>query len=176
MDQADLILHSMLSLESLQSLVYYAQCSPPGGSIVEVGVYRGGSAYFLAQLERPLYLYDTFEGIPFQGPLDGNHVGKFSDTSAEAVQALIPHATVIKGLFPQTCVDMGPISFVHVDCDQYESVKACINVLGPRMVHGGMMLFDDFGVADCEGATRAVQESGRPYSVIAHTGKALMIF
>ena len=166
---------TVLSPQAIDSLMYYASRAPDG-AIVEVGVYRGGSAYHLAQLGRPLYLYDTFDGIPYQGALDtGNPVGKFSDTSAEAVQQLIPAAIVVKGLFPDSLVTMPPIGFVHADADQYESTKAILDRLPPLMVRGGFILLDDFGVDDCQGCTQAVLES--PYRILAitETGKALII-
>lgn len=166
---------TVLSPQAIDSLMYYASRAPDG-AIVEVGVYRGGSAYHLAQLGRPLYLYDTFDGIPYQGALDtGNPVGKFSDTSAEAVQQLIPAAIVVKGLFPDSLVTMPPIGFVHADADQYESTKAILERLPPLMVRGGFILLDDFGVDDCQGCTQAVLES--PYRILAitETGKALII-
>lgn len=167
--------HSALSKLAMDSLMFYASRSPPG-AMVEIGVYQGGSAFQLAKLGRPLYLYDTFEGIPFQGELDtGNPVGKFSDTSAEYVAARIPSATVVKGLFPDSLVAMPPISFVHADADQYESTKAILEVMPPLMVRGGFILFDDFGVDDCRGCTKAVYESPYRVLIIAETGKALII-
>jgi hypothetical protein len=143
--------------------------------LVEVGVYRGGSAFCLAQLGRPLFLYDTFEGLPYQGPQDGNPAGRFADTSVEEVQALVPDATIVKGLFPDSLVPMPPVSFVHCDVDQYQSTRDVLERLPPLMVPGGIILVDDYGVADCEGATQAVQESGLPFLISARTGKALII-
>lgn len=166
---------TMLSMDAVNSLFYYASKAPEG-AIVEVGVYQGGSAWVLAQLNRPIFLYDTFEGIPYQGALDkGNPVGKFADTSVESVQALIPSAIIVKGLFPGSLVEMPPVGFVHADADQYESTRAIIEKMPPLMVKGGFILFDDFGVEDCEGCTQAVIESGRRFMVIAETRKALMI-
>jgi O-methyltransferase len=167
--------HSEIPPPYLDSLMYYARRAPHG-AIVEVGVYKGGSALMLASLGRPLFLYDTFEGMPYAGELDtANPVGKFADTSAEAVQALIPQARVIKGLFPQSLVPMPPIGFVHADADQYESTKAILDTLPQRMVSGGMILFDDFAVDGCEGCTKAVQESKFPVLIVGETGKALII-
>lgn len=167
--------YSVMAPDAIGSLMYYASRAP-AGAIVEIGVYRGGSAWHLAKLGRPLYLYDTFEGIPYQGALDhGNPVGKFADTSAEAVQALIPSATVIKGLFPASLVPMPPVAFVHADADQYESIKAIIEHMPARMVKGGMILFDDFGVEDCPGATRAVMESPYRVLILGESGKALIM-
>lgn len=166
---------SMLAPAAMESLMYYASRAP-AGAIVEIGVYKGGSACHLAQLGRPLFLYDTFEGIPYQGALDhDNPVGKFSDTSAEAVQALIPSAVVVKGLFPDSLVAMPPVGFVHADADQYESTKAILQRMPPLMVPGGFILLDDFNVDGCEGCTQAVMESAFRVLVATETGKALII-
>lgn len=132
----------------------------PAGCFVEVGVFQGGTAYYLDQLSkeqgRKLYLYDTFEGIPHKDEVDTHKVGDFSQTSYESIKELFPDANVIKGVFPGTCLEMGPIAFVHLDCDQYQSYKEAILCLIPKMVKGGVMWFDD---SPClAGAHKAVTE------------------
>lgn len=166
--------YSVVSPQSIASLMYYAARAPEG-AVVEIGVYRGGTAWHLAKLGRPLYLYDTFTGMPYRGELDGNAVGSFSDTSAQAVRELLPQAHVIEGLFPHSLMDMPPVGFVHADADQYESTKSILECLPPRMVRGGFILLDDFGVPGCDGCTQAVRESRFPVLVIAETGKALIV-
>ena len=132
----------------------------PHGAIVEVGVYKGGTAWHLNELcnkqDRELYLYDTFCGIPFKDEIDPMTVGSFSDTSREAVEEAIPGAKVIAGVFPASAVPMPMIGFAHIDCDQYRSVKDAIDYLLPRMLRDGVMWFDDYGYL--AGATKAVQE------------------
>lgn len=143
----------------------------PEGCFVEIGVYQGGSARFLGEIAkaqgRELFLYDTFTGIPFKDAVDSHQVGDFSDTSAEAVAEAVPHAVIVKGVFPASLVPMPPVAFCHVDADQYRSVKAACEVLGPLMVKGGVMVFDDYNAL--EGAKRAVDECfpGR----IDHSGR-----
>ena len=54
-----------------------------GGACAEVGVYKGGTAELIAinRKERPLYLFDTFSGIPYSGKHDNHHkMGDFNDT------------------------------------------------------------------------------------------------
>lgn len=176
-----LVPQSCLAREAIDSLLYYASRAPLG-AIVEVGVYRGGSAWHLAQLARQqgrqLYLFDTFEGMPEAGPLDvANPVGKFADTSAEAVQALIPDARLVKGVFPQSLQDvrLPLVGFVHADADNYAVTKAILAEMPRRMVKGGIIVFDDFMVEGCEGCTRAITESPYRVLVATETGKALVI-
>lgn len=159
---------------AIQSLMYYASRAPYG-AIVEVGVYKGGTAWHLAKLGRPLYLYDTFEGMPVSSGSDTHQLGHFSDCSAEAVSAAIPSATVIQGVFPHSLIPMPPVGFVHADADQYESTKAVLERMPPLMVRGGLILFDDFMVDDCQGCTQAIMESPFRVLVISETGKALVM-
>lgn len=151
---------SAISDEDLAELCALAASTPPG-AFVEVGVWKGGSAWHLARVAeeqgRALYLYDTFSGIPFQEPGDFHRVGDFGDTSLEAVSAAVPHALCIPGVFPETLVDMGPVAFVHADCDQFSSVMAVCEHLPERMVDGGIIYFDDYGALDS--ADRAVQQA-----------------
>jgi hypothetical protein len=119
----------------------------PEGCFVEIGVYKGGTGYQLAKLaeeqNRQIFLYDTFEGIPYTSDMDYHKVGDFNDTDYETVKNAIPYATVVKGLFPDSAVEMPHIAFLHLDCDQYKSVIDSVNYLLPKMVPGGIIWFDD---------------------------------
>lgn len=146
---------SLIPPDALAELVEKARSTPPG-CIVEVGVYQGGSALALSKLGRTLYLYDTFTGIPYRCEHDSHRIGDFSDTSASQVQELIPTAVIVAGIFPDVAVTMPPVSFAHLDCDQYRSVLESARYLAPLMVKGGVMWFDD---SPCLiGAAKAVQE------------------
>ncbi len=138
--------HSVVGEATIREMLDAARATPPG-CFVEVGVYKGGTGWFLARLcmdqNRPLYLYDTFTGIPHEDPMDSHHIGDFADTSFAAVRALIPRAITIPGVFPQSAVAMPPIAFVHLDCDQYRSVKESGEYLIPRMVPHGVIWLDD---------------------------------
>jgi hypothetical protein len=101
-------------------------------------------------------LYDTFTGIPYRCEHDSHQIGDFADTSPQQVQELIPAAVIVVGVFPDVAVTMPPVSFAHIDCDQYQSVLESARYLAPLMVKGGVMWFDD---SPClAGARRAVEE------------------
>ncbi len=154
---------SLINPEQLAQLCRFA-ATMPAGDFVEVGVYRGGSAVRIAEVAREqgrvLWLFDTFTGTPCQSEFDIHHkVGAFADCSEADVRALIPEAKIVVGDCRKTLkkAKTGPVAFAHVDCDQYESIRACILGLGPRMVPGGVMWFDDYG-AGLIGADRAIDE------------------
>lgn len=168
---------SLISERTIEELCRRAG-DTPAGCFVEVGVWRGGSGWWLAKKAeeqgRACYLYDTFTGIPYQGPLDRHRVGDFSDTDYEQVKAAIPYARVVKGLFPDSALDMGTVAAVHLDCDQYQSIVDSVNFLLPKMPKGGMIWFDDYACLD--GATQAVKDLfGNNYAISDVGGKAYVV-
>ena len=151
----------------IKALVKTAKDAPPG-DIVEIGVYRGGSAWYLDEIchdqGRTLHLFDTFEGMPFRSMYDSIPVGYFSDIIYDEITALFPDAKFYKGIFPDTLPDdLHNIAFVHVDCDQYYSVKSVIRSMPDRMVKGGIMYFDDY--ENIRGAKIAIDECLKDFTV-----------
>ena len=50
------------------------------------------------------------------------------------------------------------ISLLHIDCDLYKPTKAALDVLWPRVVRGGVVVFDDYGIRPWEGESAAADE------------------
>lgn len=139
-----------------------------GGDVAEIGVYKGGSARLLAATTagtgKTLHLFDTFAGMPeTDSQRDLHKKGDFSDTSLEGVQAFLAgfnHVSFHQGFFPASAQGLESAKFclVHIDVDIYRSVLDCCEFFYPRMVPGGIMLFDDYGKPTCPGARQAVDE------------------
>jgi len=49
-------------------------------------------------------------------------------------------------------------SLIHFDCDLYAPTKAALEALWPRVCRGGVVLFDEYAIADWPGESRAVDE------------------
>ena len=150
-----------------------AAATPPG-CFMEVGVYQGGTAWHLCEVakkqDRQVFLYDTFEGIPFKDDIDHHEVGDFSDTDYDTVKSRLPYATVIKGLFPDSAVSMPPIAFAHIDCDQYRAIRQSVAHVLPMMVAGGIIWFDD--VVDwIPGTMQAIKEMFGDQYLVSDTKK-----
>ena len=158
------------------------------GDFAEVGVYQGGTARLLADLlagsGRSLYLFDTFTGMPStDATRDLHREGDFSDTSLERVRSLLrdrPGVLLRPGFFPQTAAGLEGDAFalVHVDVDIYRSVLDSCAFFYPRLVAGGVLVFDDYGWTSCPGARAAVDEffGDRPEQpVYLPTGQAVVV-
>lgn len=162
---------SLVSPDRLDVLWRTAQeCAPLGGGMVEVGVYRGGSALLLrhAVPDCPLMLFDTFDGHPTPSDRDtpAHPAGKFNDTNIGLVERLFRDVAnkpiIVPGRFPQTMVgqlaSISSIFFAHVDVDIYESTRAAFETLWPLLRVGGAIVCDDYGFPECIGAKTAVEE------------------
>jgi O-methyltransferase len=138
------------------------------GDIVEVGVYKGGSARAIVDHAgaSKVFLFDTFAGMPHHDPtLDGRWgVGSFGDTSVESIRQLFDgdeRVSIHPGVFPADTGDVlagRRLRFVHLDVDNYESYTACLEYLYGMVVPGGILVFDDYGEDCCPGAKAAVDE------------------
>ena len=146
-----------VKLDNLRKLTAQA-LSQSSGSMAEVGVYRGGSARAMLEVMeklrgfRTMYLFDTFSGLPEPGPRDApgkGHAGQFAAGLDEVMTALERWEERVRyhvGMFPESAsalVEHTFFSIVHVDVDLEESVGACCGWFAPRMMRGGIMVFDD---------------------------------
>lgn len=139
------------------------------GDFLELGVYKGSTAFVLAtmarRLGRTLYLLDTFEGFAaadLRG-IDADKSMGFGDTSLDAVRGLVGEQSTrfIKGFFPGTATALpanGRYALVHIDCDLYAPIKAALDYFYPRMVPGGFLIVHDYSSLHWNGAEQAVDE------------------
>src|SRR5215471_15703049 len=124
------------------------------GAIAELGVYKGNTAFLLAELARHFdtkaYLLDTYEGFPDEDMVgESEQVQKFSDTSLESVRSLVGEKNVsfVKGRFPETLnaiPDTERFCLVHLDCDLYAPFSAGLQHFYPRLLPGGFLIMHDY--------------------------------
>jgi O-methyltransferase len=141
------------------------------GDLLEVGVWRGGTGCLIAQRCKnanaggTVFLCDTFTGVVKAGGHDTAYVGgEHADTSAVLVLGLakrmgLTNVEVLPGIFPDSTgnrIADRRFRFCHIDVDVYESAAQTFNWVWPRLVRGGVVVFDDYGFYSCAGVTRLV--------------------
>ena len=149
------------------------------GSIVECGVYKGGSMMAAAltflrerSSDRELYLYDTFSGMTQPGEVDVDLHGRrptstatWAIASEEQVRLAMqstgyPESRMhfVKGRVEETLPSQAPeqIALLRLDTDWYESTRHELVHLYPRLAPGGVLIVDDYG--QYQGARKAVDE------------------
>ena len=164
------------------------------GDLAECGVFQGGTAHLLSQTvqdlgdgDRTFHLFDTFQGMPSdtQPERDYHAPGDFSATSLEYVRqrlAAFDFTSFHPGRVPASLaeVDQGVhFSFVHLDMDIYDATLQACRWFWPRMVPGGVIVFDDYGFFPYRAAARAAADEwfeSQPETPIAlPTGQGLAI-
>jgi O-methyltransferase len=142
------------------------------GEVAECGVFRGGTALLAARTiteasRNPplLHLFDSFQGVAATvSSEEGFHPGAFGRTSVEHVRQLLAEYAFAQfhvGYIPDTFagLEVEQIAWAHVDMDLYTSIRDAIAFLYPRLVPGGILVFDDYGMPSCPGARQAIDEA-----------------
>jgi O-methyltransferase len=170
----------------LRSLLALADALP--GDTAECGVWTGASSWFVCRhfqgSGKTHHGFDSFEGLPAPSAVDGGYWREgdcvAAESQARANLAGFP-VELYKGWIPERFPEVADrrFCFVNVDVDLYEPTRDSIEFFYPRMVPGGVMLFDDYGSAmQSPGARKAIDDfmADRPESLIdAPTAQAFLI-
>lgn len=163
------------------------------GALIEVGAWRGGSGALIAKkaqlsgIKDKVYLCDTFKGVVKAGVHDSTYKGgELADTSKAIVEEVLnklklDNTKILVGIFPEETgklVDEKVFRFCHIDVDVYQSAKDTVEWIWPKLVVGGMVVFDDYGFEGCDGVTRFVnEERNRKDGIVIHNlnGHAILV-
>lgn len=160
------------------------------GALVDCGVWNGGSTLLLHRGApgREVWAFDSFEGLPEPGALDGEESAGWAGECLGAEDRLreafarfgdSSRLHVVKGWFENTleaaAVDVGQVAVLHADGDWYESVLLTLRTFYPLVAPGGWIVIDDYG--QWVGAQRATDEFRRdvgdqtPFMKIDYVGR-----
>lgn len=167
--------NSCLNVHKLGVISLAICLAPLDGAVIECGSYLGGTAVWMALLQkalgrrRPLFAMDTFEGMPSPVEKDGSTVyqaGLFGGSNYDRVDGYIrAHGLsgdirMIKGLVQHTFADVwkqaDAVALALVDTDQYAGTRAALDEIVPRLRRNGLIIVDDTTV---RGVDLAIQES-----------------
>lgn len=158
------------SLEMAAREIYEKQID---GAVAEAGCYKGEFARFINEFfpDRPIYLFDTFEGFSSKDIVKERqegytlrNSGHFGDTSEEIVLQKMPYRSnviVKKGWFPDTAIGLDEkYCFVSLDMDLYQPILAGLEYFFPRLSLGGYIFVHDCNIGNSyyRGARQALLE------------------
>lgn len=153
---------------ALFKAVEYIVKSKIPGDFVECGVWKGGSVMVIAhtlikhnEINRKIYLYDTFEGMSEPTKEDVSVDGKSAYIYWKKLQISLDEVKknvfstgypkenliFIKGKVEDTIPKTIPkkISILRLDTDWYESTYHELSHLFPLIVNKGVLIIDDYG-------------------------------
>ncbi len=150
------------------------------GDIAEFGSHRGSNIMYLAKLaqiynvldKKKLHCFESFEGLQNfkeqDGVQDGNQ-GRYrgdEDVLREFIRLfgyedkILIHKGYIENTLPPM-LEKNPgakFSFLYYDADLYEPCKVMLDSLHDRLSVGGLFVFDEYGLEEWPGETKAVDE------------------
>lgn len=153
---------------SIYCLAY--QVRDLSGEVLEVGVWRGGSAGILTTClpKKTIFLADTFDGVVKSSEWEHYQNGVHKDTNLNLVEQFLQFSLgvnnyhVLEGVFPdqtESYIMGNQWSFVHIDVDVYLSAKGVFYSIWDSVVPGGIVVFDDYGFfTACNGIKRFIEE------------------
>lgn len=129
-----------------ETLRHALSLAPSGGLALEFGVYTGTTLGIIAEArgDGAVYGFDSFKGLP-ENWRSGFPEGAFDTDGLPEVSG----AELVVGWFDEVLPGFlaeheGPVDFLHVDCDLYSSSKTVLELVGPRLCPGSVVLFDEY--------------------------------
>lgn len=120
-----------------------------GGIIAEFGVWKGRSINHIAKRVRPSIIvgFDSFEGLGEDW--SGWSLSKRAFDLGGKMPAVLENVRLVKGWFNNTlpgflAENPSSFSFVHIDCDTYEAANTVLDLIGPRIQTGTVLVFDEY--------------------------------
>lgn len=194
-DQLILEEYSMVE-KPLFSSIYYEKnkIDTLDGDIVECGVYKGGMSLFLTKLfpNKKVWLVDSYEhgfqdtntalyktdkiddphkkGYPIRNGQVGISLEQVKEFFNNFGEGANPNVNYLKGyvkdvLNPNVC-PINKISLLRIDVDAYSATREVLEFLYPKVVSGGMIIFDD---ANIDSARIAIEEFFQKENIILET-------
>ena len=119
------------------------------GLCIELGVYTGDSINYFSMHSpnKTWYGFDSFVG--FQEDWKGGYFSKGNYNLDGKLPSVNNNVKLLKGFFKNTLPSFikktkKNISFLHVDCDTYESTIEALNILNLKLVPNTRILFDEY--------------------------------
>lgn len=140
------------------------------GQILDVGCLMGGSGFIMSKINSKgnTYLFDSFSGFIKNDGLHKKDVFVYKDIDfvKEKIKKLrLEKVNVFKTYFPKNLkIKIDKVKLCHIDVNTYRDTKKIFNYLNKKMIKGGIIIFDDFGIWGVEGIKKFIYEIEKKYS------------
>lgn len=194
--------YTMLSYTSLYNAYKHVRrvvSQEVPGAIVEMGCWNGGCGALMAKalkdagVERDVWLFDSFEGLPQLTEEDKEWASKLDVDVSVSVSKRQPIGLYVaevekvkkafsiagldqerphieKGWFqdsvPKAKSNIGNIAVLRLDGDTYDSTLYCLEELYPLVSPGGVVIIDDYHLRGCRQALYEYFVSTKFYPVL----------
>jgi hypothetical protein len=150
-DYIERYMANAVGLETQKALIDYAlrNVTVVGGHYLEFGVFKGGTIRYIAKRAPKAEIdgFDSFEGLPESWA--GYNLTSQTFCEKGRLPSVPSNVTLHSGLFKDTIPvwrggALGPIAFLHIDCDIYSSTVDILQGVRDRLQAGTIILFDEY--------------------------------
>tara|TARA_Y100000768_G_C23984523_1_gene687911 strand:+ start:38 stop:787 length:750 start_codon:yes stop_codon:yes gene_type:complete len=140
------------------------------GQILDIGCLMGGSGFIMSKinLKGNTYLFDSFAGFKIDDGLHKKDIFVYKDINfvKNNIKKLgLKKIFVFKAYFPKNLeITINKVKLCHIDVNTYTDTKKIFNFLHKKIIRGGILVFDDFGIWGVDGIKKIVYEIEKKYS------------
>ena len=135
------------------------------GDILDLGCMRGGVGMMMSKvnLKGNTYLIDTFSGFKEEEKYHKKNIFVFTGIAElkENIKKLkLKKIKILKQKFPdkKKLKNIKTLKLCHIDVNTYRSTKNSYNYVKKKIIKGGFIVFDDYGIFGVEKVTKFVNE------------------
>ena len=124
------------------------------GNIFDLGCLQGGAGFIMSKANKKgvTFLFDTFEGFLEEGKFHKKKHFVYEDINKvkrNLKKLKLKNTKVFKCKFPlgiNASIKNKKIKLCHIDVNTHRSTKNAFNFVKNKMVKGGAIVFDDYGI------------------------------
>ena len=132
------------------------------GCILDIGCLMGGSGFIMSKINQKgkTHLFDTFAGFKKDEGLHKKNIFYYEDidfVKKNIKKLKLKNTSVHKSYFPKNInFKIQKIKLCHLDVNTYIDTKKAFNWVEKRLVKGGIIIFDDFGIWGVDGIKKFI--------------------
>ncbi len=140
------------------------------GQILDIGCLMGGAGFIMSKnnIKGKTYLFDSFSGFKKDDGLHKKDVFFYEDINSikKNIKKLkLKNTFVFKAYFPKNIkIKLKDIKLCHIDVNTFKDTSTIFNVINKKMIKGGIIIFDDFGIWGVDGIKKFIYKIERKYS------------
>jgi O-methyltransferase len=160
--------YTLLDVRRLYTLWYLMnQLKNTNGNILDIGCLMGGAGFLISKINKKgkIFLIDTFKGYIDQENFYSKNSFVFEDVNfvKKKIRELkLNNVEVCKGIFPNNFEKKfakTKFKFCHIDLNTFNSTKKSFYYLDKKIIKGGILIFDDFGMFGADGIKKFILEN-----------------
>jgi len=141
------------------------------GQILDIGCLMGGSGFLMSKKNKKgkTFLFDSFSGFKKDDGLHKKDIFNYKDINfvkKNILKLKLRNTFVFKAYFPKKIQPkIQRVKLCHIDVNTYYDTKKVFNFIKNKVIKGGFVIFDDFGIWGVDGIKKFVYEIEKKNSI-----------